>query len=97
MPALLGANQASLWFPSVLRVVASKSSINESTSCVDSDSSLVASNNVVYTRVDVWTPENHLSHLFSISHSDPNRDSQFTEQSFVGLRLHLLQDMGLVR
>jgi hypothetical protein len=60
-----------------LRVVASESSVDQSASLIDTDTSAVTADDVVHTRVNIRTTEDHLAHLLSVSRGHTDRDGQF--------------------
>ena len=59
-----------------LRVVAPESSVDESASCVDFDTTAIAADDVVDARVDVGSTKNHLSHLLTVSECDTDWNRQ---------------------
>ena len=60
-----------------LRVVASESSVDQSASLIDTDTSAVAADDVVHTRVDIRTTEDHLTHLLTVTRGHTDRYGQF--------------------
>ena len=60
-----------------LWVVTAESSVDQSASLIDTDTSAVTANDVVHTRVNIRTTENHLTHLLTVSRGHTNRYGQF--------------------
>ena len=60
-----------------LWVVASESGVNQSASLIDTDTSAVAADDVVHTRVDIRATEDHLTHLLTVTRGHTDRYGQF--------------------
>ncbi len=57
--------------------MAAESSVDQAAALVDSNTSVVTTDDVIDTWVDVWTAQNHLAHLFSVSRCDTDWHGQF--------------------
>ena len=60
-----------------LRVVTAESSVDQTAAFVNSNTTVVATDNVVHTRVNIRTTENHLTHLLTVTRSNTDWNSEF--------------------
>ena len=60
-----------------LGVVAAESGVDEAASLVDLHTAAVPTHDVVDTGVDIGSAKNHLTHLFTVTGGDTDRDRQF--------------------